>query len=64
LDVGTVARLSTGVLSDYPGLAVEFPGVVVFLFSFEEPELPLPFGERVTFFAGAKKVTKETPFRI
>ena len=29
----------------------------------EEPELPLSFGQRVTFFAGAKKVTKETPFK-
>jgi hypothetical protein len=25
------------------------------------PKLSLAFGERVTFFAGAKKVTKETP---
>jgi hypothetical protein len=34
------------------------------LLTFEEHELPLSCGQRVTFFAGAKKVTKETPFRI
>jgi len=28
---------------------------------FFESELPLSCGQRVTFFAGAKKVTKETP---
>jgi len=27
----------------------------------EKPKLPLSCGQRVTFFAGAKKVTKETP---
>ena len=29
-----------------------------------EHELPLSYGQRVTFFTGVKKVTKETPFRI
>jgi hypothetical protein len=42
---------------------------IQFLLSFcffgsREQELPLSCGQRVTFFAGAKKVTKETPSRI
>jgi len=28
-----------------------------------EPKLPLSYGQRVTFFAGTKKVTKEMPFQ-
>jgi hypothetical protein len=34
--------------------------LALLLFSATEARLPLPFGERVTFFACAKKVTKET----
>jgi len=30
----------------------------------DKPKLPLSCGQRVTFFAGTKKVTKEMPFRI